>query len=310
MRGRPDLRARGPAGRAASAAPWACPPRRRGGDGAAWEASWERPPAGLPPAGGGDAFRHLPTVAVARLLLLLLALPASASAQPWGVTASTAVESVGDRGTWLESRLAVGGRAGGLAGLAEAGVVERYGQAAAFVGADLYPTLADGAYANVRARWAPGSDVTARLDLAAEAFVALGGGWEGSAGARRLAFADRAVVAASASGARYAGPWYVRGQVSAVPDGGRVPVSARLLVRRLDGDEGGAFGSFWEVSVGRGEEAVVEAAGQSAVRGSWSVAGRLQRPLAGPVGLSLGAGYTADGDLSRAAAEAGLSVRW
>ena len=242
--------------------------------------------------------------------LLFLLLAAAAQAQTWGSTASTALEFVGDRGTWVESRVSAGGRAGGVAGVAEAGLVERYDQAAPFVGADLYPTLAPGAYGNVRARWAPGSDVTARLDLLAEAFVALGGGWEASAGGRRLAFADRAVYVATASGARYVGPWYVRGQASVVPDDGRVPVSVRLLLRHLDGGAGGAFGSFWEVSVGRGEAAVVEAAGQTALRGSWSANARLQRPLAGPVGVALGAGYVADGDLSRAAAEAGLFVRW
>ena len=242
--------------------------------------------------------------------LALLLFAASVHAQTWGSTASTALEVVDDRGTWVESRVAVGGRAEGVAGVAEAGLVDRYDQTVPFVGADLYPTLADGAYANVRARWAPGSDVTARLDLSAEAFVALGGGWEASAGGRRLAFADRDVYVAAASGARYVGPWYVRGQVLAVPDDDRVPVSARLLVRHLGDGGGGAFGSFWEVAVGRGEEAVVEDAGQTAIRGSWSVNGRLQRPLAGPVGVTLGAGYTADGDLSRAAAEAGLFVRW
>ncbi len=245
-----------------------------------------------------------------RALLLLLLASASASAQSWGATASTAAEVVDGLDPWLESRVSVGGRAGALAGVAEAGVVDRYDQAAPFVGADLYPALAPGAYGNVRARWAPGSDVTARLDLLAEAFVALGGGWEASAGGRRLAFADRDVWIATASGARYAGPWYVRLQGAAVPDGDRVPVSARLLVRRLDGGEGGAFGSFWEISLARGEEAVVESAGRTAIRGSWAVGARLQRPLVGPVGVALGAGYTADGALSRGAAEAGVFVRF
>ncbi|PAP76163.1 YaiO family outer membrane beta-barrel protein [Rubrivirga marina] len=244
----------------------------------------------------------------ALLLFLLVTLPASA--QSWGATASTAAEVVDGLDPWLESRVSVGGRAGVLAGVAEAGVVERYDQAAPFVGADLYPTLADGAYGNVRARWSPGSDVTARLDLGAEAFVALGRGWEASAGGRRLAFADRDVWIATASGARYVGPWYVRGQLAAVPDGDRVPVSTRLLVRHLGDGEGGAFGSFWELSLARGEEAVVESTGRTAVRGSWAVAGRLQRSLSGPVGVTLGAGYTADGDLSRGAAEAGVFVRF
>lgn len=247
---------------------------------------------------------------MARLALLLLLASGAASAQTGGATASASAEWVGDRDTWQESRVAAGGRVEGLGGgVVEAGRVERYGEAAGFVGADLYPVLGDGVYANVRGRWAPSSDVTARLDVGAEAFVALGHGWEGSAGGRRLAFVDRSVYVGTASAARYVGPWYVRGQLSAVPDGGRLPLSTRLLVRRLDGD-GGAFGSFWEVGVGRGEEAVAEAAGQSAIRDSWTVTGRVQRTVSGTVGLSLGAGYVADGDLSRASAEAGVFVRW
>jgi len=244
--------------------------------------------------------------------LLLTVLAAAAHAQTWGATTATSAEIVADRDdVWTESRVAVGGQAAGLGGVVEAGYVERYDQGAAFVGADLYPALADGAYANVRARWAPSSDVTARLDLAAEAFVALGGGWEGSAGGRRLAFADQSVWIASASGARYLGPWYFRVQASTVVDAGALPVSVRLLARHFLGDgAGGAFGEFWEVSAGRAEEAVVEAAGLSSVRDAWSASARVQRRLAGPVGFSVGAGYVADGDLSRTQAEAGVFVRW
>ena len=244
--------------------------------------------------------------------LLLVLLASAAHAQPWGATLSTLGEAVSERDdVWTETRLAAGGQTARLGGVAEAGVVGRFGQRAAFVGADLYPALGRGVYANVRARWAPGSDVTARLDAGVEAFAALGSGVEASAGVRRLAFADRDVTLGSVGAGLYAGPWYLRGQLSGVPRSGRPALSGRVLARRFLGDgAGGAFGEFWEVSAGRGEEARLEAAGASAFRTSWSVGGRVQRRLAGGLGGALGAGYVADGDLSRAQAEAGVFVRW
>jgi len=246
-----------------------------------------------------------------RTAALLLLLTATASAQPWGASVSTVAQSVGDRGTWLESRVLVGGQAGRLGGgVVEAGRVERFGAAAGFVGADLYPDLGRGVSGNVRARVAPGSDITARLDLGAAVTVAMGGGWVASAGARRLAFADQTLHVATATAERYLGAWLLRGAVAVVPDQPRVPLSARVTARRMLGDGGGAFGSFWEVSAGRGEEATVEAAGRSSIRESWSVGARIQRPLVGPLGATLGAGYTADGALSRSHAEVGLFVRW
>lgn len=245
-----------------------------------------------------------------RTLLALLLLAPAARSQTWAATASTAAEAVHQRDDlWTESRAAVTAQGARLAGTAEAGWTERYDQGAAFVGADLYPVLTEGVYANVRSRWAPGSDVTARLDLGAEAFVALGRGWEASAGGRRLAFADRTVWIASAGGARYVGPWYLRAQVSAVPDEETLPVSARLVVRHLDGD-GGSLGDHWEVSAERGQEAVVEADGRTAIRDSWRLAGRVQRRLVGAVGGSAGLGYVADEALSRLQVEAGVSLRW
>jgi len=95
-----------------------------------------------------------------------------------------------------------------------------------------------------------------------------------------------------------------------VPGQPGVPVSARVVARRFGDTGGGAFGSFWEVSAGRGQEVRVEAEGQSSVRDAWSVGARAQRPLVGRLGGALGVGYTADGDLSRSHAEAGVFVRW
>ena len=245
-----------------------------------------------------------------RVLLLLVAI-SPASAQSWGGGATVEAEAVGDRGTWVTSTVRVSGRAGDLGGgVVEAGAVDRFGATAPFVGADLYPDLGRGVSGNVRGRWAPGSEVTAQTDLAASLSVALGGGWVASVGARRMAFADQAVVIATGGAEVYRGAWLLRGEAAIVPGQPGVPVSARVVARRFGDTGGGAFGSFWEVSAGRGQEVRVEAEGQSSVRDAWSVGARAQRPLVGRLGGAIGAGYTADGDLSRSHAEAGVFVRW
>ena len=209
----------------------------------------------------------------------------------------------------------VGGAAGRGSGvgaglvLAEVGQLERYDQSAAFVGADVYTPLAPRLYANARARLAPGTEVAPQSDVGAEVYAAVGKAWEVSAGARRLAFADRAVGLVTASAAGYSGPWLGRLRLTVVPNEGRVPVSAAVSVRRLASGRG-ATASFWEITAGRGQEATVEARGQTAVRESWFAAARLQRPLASGVGVVLGGGYTIDDDLSRASVEAGVFARW
>ena len=242
--------------------------------------------------------------------LLFVLLAVSATAQPWGASASTAAEVVSERdAVWSETRLAAGLDHGRLGGAVEVGRVDRFDQSAAFVGADLYPVLTEGVYSNVRARWAPGSEVTARLDLGAEVFAAVGGGWEASGGVRRMAYADRAVHIGTAGVGLYIDAWYLRATAAAVPDDGRVPLSGRLTARYITG-AGGGFGTFWEVSGGRGEEARIEDVGAVSIRDSWFVAARAQQRVVGPVLATAGAGYVADGDLSRTQAQFGVAVTW
>ena len=242
-------------------------------------------------------------------LLLALCLAAPAVGQTWGATASHATQRLDAREPWAETRLAAGLDGDRLGGAVEVGVAERFGQAAPFVGADVYPVLADGVYGNVRARLAPGSDVTARLDLGAQVFAAVGGGWEASGGVRRMAYEGEAVHIGTAGLGLYVDAWYLRATVSAVPSGGRVPVSGRVSARYLTGGSGG-FGRFWEVSGGRGEEAEVADAGAVSIRDAWHATARAQQRVAGPVLATVGVGYVDDGALSRVQAQAGITVTW
>ncbi len=242
------------------------------------------------------------------LLIALVALPAAA--QEWMGLASVSAEFPEDRSAWTEARLASGATWSQYSIVAEAGRVERYDQASAFVGADVYAPLAPRAYGNVRARLAPGSEIAARTDLSAELYAAPVEAWEVSLGARRLAFVDRSVHLATVSAARYAGPWLGRVRLTAIPDDGRVPVSTSVSIRHLTDGAGGPTASFWEITTGRGQEATPEALGATAVRASWFASARVQRRIASGAGVSLGGGYTADGGLSRASAELGVFARW
>ena len=227
----------------------------------------------------------------------------------WGGAAGHRVEAFeADREPWQESRVAVQRRFARGAASVEAGRVARGGAADPFVAADLYRDLGPG-YANVRVQLAPGAERTARADVLAEGYAPLGGGWEGSLGARHLAFDGGAVSMGTGSLARYAGDWLVRGRVLVVP-GRATAVSATASARYLVRGVGGLTAPFVELVAGQGQEAVGGPGGAPDVRRSWLVGARGQHPVVGPVGLALGASYTADGALTRWGADVGVVARF
>ena len=242
--------------------------------------------------------------------LVVAATPAVGQPAPgWGGAAGHQVEAFeADREPWQESRVAVQRRFARGAAAFEAGRVRRNGASDPFAGADLYREVGRG-YGNVRVRVAPGAGQTPWLDVLGEGYAPLGGGWEGSLGVRHVAFDGGAVTMGTGSAAYYLGDWLVRARGVVVP-GEATAVSATLSARYLVRGVGGLTAPFVEGIVGQGREAVPGPGGAPSVRRSWVVGVRGQRPVAGPVGLALGATYTADGALSRWGADVGVVARF
>ncbi len=253
-----------------------------------------------------------------RLVLFSALLAVSAVAQSpdgpagsgWGGAVGVRVESFASgREPWQESRAVVQRRFAGGAAALEVGHARRNGASAPLVGTDLYAAAGRRGYGNLRVQWAPEATTVARLDVLAEGYLALGGGWEGSAGLRRVAFAEEAVTLGTASAAVYTGNWLTRVRAVVSP-GGVTGVSTSLSSRYLFEGVGGLTAPFVEATVGQGQEPVVGPDGEPAVRQSFVVAVRGQRRLAGPLGGTLGASYTADGTLTRWGLDVGVVARF
>lgn len=248
------------------------------------------------------------------LVLLVVAGSARPSAQSpasgWGGAAGYSVEAFRtDREAWQQSRVAVQRRFAAGAASLEAGHWRRNGATDLFLATDLYRAAGAAGYGNLRVQVAPGSEAIARTDVLGEGYVSLGGGWEGSVGVRHLTFASNAVALGTGSVARYAGNWLVRARVVVSP-GEATGVSTALSARYLVDGVGGLTAPFVEATVGQGQEPVVAPGAAATIRRSWVVAVRGQRPVLGPVGLSLSGSYTADGTLTRWGADIGLVTRF
>jgi YaiO family outer membrane protein len=242
-------------------------------------------------------------------LLCALAGPApAAQTAVWTARAGHAAEAfTSDRPAWRSTTASIQRQTARGSALLEAGATDRGSGAEPFAALDLYRTLGARTYANLRAAAAPGAARIARADVLAEVYT-VPSAWELSGGVRHLTFADTQIGLATLSAARYAGPWVARARAVASAKG-RLAVSGALTVRHVRGEGRGTAARFAEVMVGQGQEPVVEAEGQTTLRRSWVGAARVQQPLGARVGLSVGAGYTADGTLSRWAADVGLAVR-
>ena len=168
----------------------------------------------------------------------------------------------------------------------EALTATRFGLRDAGGAAEAYWPAWRRAYVNARLQVLPGAAVLPRVDILAEAYQGLPGGWEISAGYRRMAFLGAGVDLWSASAARYAGSWYLRSRLTLVPQAGRLGASGSLLARRyLRSDL-----DLVELQAGVGREVVVIGAGPVVdVRGTRFVAARAQVEIARGFALAVAA---------------------
>lgn len=243
-------------------------------------------------------------------LLAALVAAAPASAQTWRATAGHHVETFrADRPAWSETR-ATAQRLGPRGALgAEIARIARNDRADVTVTADVYRVLSRRVYGNVRAEGTPGARVVPALSLLAELYAGVGRGWEVSGGGRYLAVPGPDVPLVTASATHTAGPVVLGGRTTVALAPG-VTVSAVATARYAPETSGPGVRTRVSLVAGLGQEAVVTEAGDVVVRRQRVVALAGQRRIAGPVGLTAGAGVTADGTLTRWSADAGLVVQF
>ncbi len=172
---------------------------------------------------------------------------------------------------------------------------------------DVYRTLWSRAYGNLRVAVAPGAQVLPRSDVTAELYQGIGGGWEASAGYRRMTYPGHRVDLWGASLGKYVGNWYLVARATAVPQSGKLGGGAWLLVRRYLS----TADDYLDVSAGVGAEVATLAADSVAVSHSQFLTARLQRFVTSRLGLTFGATWNSQQGLgTRRGLALGVIYRW
>jgi YaiO family outer membrane protein len=242
-------------------------------------------------------------------LLLALAAQAGDTGQVWRASAGYGVESfASQRADWQAWQLRLERRFRGGSAALEAGDASRFAVWDQTAALDTYHTLWARAYGNVRVAVAPGARVLPRADVTAELYQGFAAGWEASAGWRLMSFPGQRVDIWDASLARYAGAWYLRARLTAVPQSGRLggglALEARRYLRTAD--------DYLDVSAGAGNEVVtLPPPAAPVVAASRFLAARYQGFFTTHVGIGAGATYNAQqGVPDRRGIQVGLIYRW
>jgi YaiO family outer membrane protein len=246
------------------------------------------------------------------LLLLTPAGPAdTAVPRPWRAETSYAVDwHRRDRTAWQTARMAIGRRLGSATVIGEALTAARFDQWDQALAGEAYVAIRPRLSGYARVQAAPSADVLPTTDLSGELTRGLSGGWEVSAGYRRMGFELGAVHIVGLSAARYAGHWYLQARGTMVPRGGLVGLGLGLRARRyFDPDRPDQFIELYSVA---GKEVILPDPGLDPdVRGTTSAGARLQRRVGAGWGVTAMAGWTRESrSPSRVGVGAGLYLTW
>lgn len=257
------------------------------------------------------------------LALLLTAPPAdTGGALRWHATLGYGFEAFTQgRTPWQSASAEVGRRFDHGAVIGQVLAARRFGLTDGGVAVDAYRTLWPRAYGNLRVQVDPGADVLPRLDVAAELFHGVRGGFEFSAGYRRMQYAGDHADLISAGAGAYAGNWYLRSRAVVVPrsipvppggaSGGALHASVSLAVRRYFA----TADDYLDVQGGLGEEVIATGAFPSGplveVRRTRYLAATFRTFPTPRLGLSVGATFNGtDGFPDRRGLTAGVTTRW
>ena len=246
------------------------------------------------------------------LLALLLATPDTVRAPRWNASLTYGFEAfTRTQPTWHAANVQVGRRFTHGTVIGEVLVARRFDRTDQGLAVDAYRTLWHGAYGNLRTQVVPGADVLPRLDVSAEFYQSVGGGFEMSGGYRRMQYRGSRADLWTLRAAKYLPHWYLRARTIVVPHGGTTALSAAVAARRyLATDD-----EYLDVQAGAGEEIVTVGTGATGPvvepRRNRVLTATLRKTLTGALGLSAGATYNATGGLpSRRGLSAGLTYRW
>lgn len=114
-------------------------------------------------------------------------------------------------------------------------LAERFGESGAQVEADAYPRISERLYGYLNAGYSR-AEIFPEWRLGAELYGNAGGGWEASAGFRRLEFTEEGVTLLTGSVGRYLGSWYFSARPYVTPGDEETSVSGTVLARRYYGD--------------------------------------------------------------------------
>jgi YaiO family outer membrane protein len=225
-------------------------------------------------------------------LLLTVTTPTAPDTTDWRAGVSYGREVfTRDRADWQTLMAGAARKAGRHTFGVEAGSVERFGQRDLQLTGEAYLGLASGTSLHLRGAVAPGAGVIAKSDLSMELFRAVGGGWELSAGYRRMSFPVDVVDIFALSAAAYRGPWYLRARAIAVPTSGSTGLAGALTARRYLGRDD----RFAEVQGGAGREVVLLGVGPEVdLRSTGFVAARAEVRLRERWGVAGGLSWNAE----------------
>jgi YaiO family outer membrane protein len=174
----------------------------------------------------------------------------SAVSRRWLASASIGFEAFArDRATWTQQQAALGRRWEAATVIGEVVRTTRFSRTDIAGAATTYARLGPGTSLYARLQVAPGSEVIARLDAAAEVERAMGGGWTAAGGYRRMSFADADVDILGAAVSRYLGDWLFQGRSQVVIGSGRTGPAFNVVPTPGQGGRGAQL-----LSGGAGEQ--------------------------------------------------------
>lgn len=123
-----------------------------------------------------------------------------------------------------------------------ANFADRFGDTGVQVEADAYPRISERLYGYVNAGYSR-AEIFPEWRYGAELYGSLRGGFEASAGFRRLEFEDVDVTLLTGSVSRYVGSWYFSARPYVAPEDDETSVSGTVLARRYY-DEGRSYATL------------------------------------------------------------------
>jgi YaiO family outer membrane protein len=155
----------------------------------------------------------------------------------WWARVNTSYDAFSDRVAWRETQISLSRRTPLGTMLVRGSRAERFGLSDSQIELEMYPRLRPGTYAYVAGAYSPNARLYPQYRYAADLYQSLGGGFEGSAGFRRLSFGSGVNIYVG-SLSKYYGNWLFTVRVFVTPDSAGTSRSVHASFRRYFGGRG------------------------------------------------------------------------